>query len=91
MKIETTLDEMRGDENYDWRYVFAYADGGQSSPSFVPPTPDKVAAPFDRLSVAEVLASVEGENDGPEWAAILRLHDGRFAYVEAGCDYTGWG
>jgi hypothetical protein len=40
--------------------------------------------------VAEVLRKEDGENDGPEWIGVFRLKDGRFAYVAAGCDYTGW-
>jgi hypothetical protein len=91
MKIETTLDQMRSPGDYDWRYVFAYADGDQASPSFVPPTPGKDGERFGLDDVAEVVASVEGENDGPNWAAIVRLRSGKHAYVEAGCDYAGWG
>jgi hypothetical protein len=82
MKIETTLEEML--QSYDWREAFAYA------------SPMPVAGykghtePFTRDDVAEVLASAEGENEGPDWIAIFRLNDGRFAFLAAGCDYTGW-
>ena len=41
--------------------------------------------------VAEVLAHADGENDGADWIGIFRLKDGRFLYVSAWCDYTGWG
>lgn len=41
--------------------------------------------------VQEVIASDEGANDGPDWIAIVRMDDGQFAKVFAGCDYTGWG
>ena len=41
--------------------------------------------------MAEVLVADEGENDERDWIAIVRLNDGRFAFVSAGCDYTGWG
>lgn len=41
--------------------------------------------------IEEVLASCEGENDGLEWICIVKLKDGTFGYLEAGCDYTGWG
>jgi len=40
--------------------------------------------------VAEVLCASEGENDGANWLALLRLKDGRFVFLSAGCDYTGW-
>lgn len=47
-------------------------------------------ADFDMSHVVEVIRASVGENDGPNWIALLRLADGRFACVSAGCDYTGW-
>jgi hypothetical protein len=44
-----------------------------------------------RETVAEVLALREGFNDGPDWLCYGRLRDGRYFFVKAGCDYTGWG
>lgn len=82
MKIETTLEQMQ--DSYDWKEAFAYA------------SPMPVAGysghtePFTRDDVAEVLASVDGENDERDWCAIFRLKDGRYAFLTAGCDYTGW-
>lgn len=32
-----------------------------------------------------------GENDDFSWLYVLEMTDGRFAYVSAWCDYTGWG
>ncbi len=72
MAIETTLEEMRADNDYDWREAFSYAEG------------------FAMDDVSDVLASSDGENDGPEWVATFRLNDGRYAGLKAGCDYTGW-
>lgn len=42
--------------------------------------------------VAECLAATVEYGDCAETTvnAIVRLHDGRFAYVEGGCDTTGW-
>ena len=40
--------------------------------------------------VTRVLWEQEGENDGENWAALCLLADGRWGFVEAGCDYTGW-
>lgn len=40
--------------------------------------------------VAEVLASDDGQNDGDSWICVVRLKDGRFGFLSAGCDYTGW-
>jgi hypothetical protein len=45
---------------------------------------------FTLEDVAEVIASDDGENDVRDWLAVFRLHDGRFAFISAGCDYTGW-
>lgn len=47
-------------------------------------------APFNRGDVVEVLHSVEGQNDGDSWVGIFRLADGRFGYLTAWCDFTGW-
>ena len=41
--------------------------------------------------VAEMRACVPGEADGPDWHYVIKINDGRFAVVEGGCDYTGWG
>jgi hypothetical protein len=46
--------------------------------------------PFQRIDVAEVLGTSDGENDGANWVGVFRLKDGRFAFLSAGCDYTGW-
>jgi hypothetical protein len=48
-------------------------------------------AHFTRYDVVAVLASAEGENDGASWIGAFLLSDGRFAFVSAWCDYTGWG
>lgn len=32
-----------------------------------------------------------GANDSHSWLMVFRLKDGRYAYVTAWCDYTGWG
>lgn len=37
-----------------------------------------------------VLAVIEGENDEASWHWILRLENGRYAYLTGWCDYTGW-
>lgn len=79
-----TLDELMAD--YDWAEAFGVS---------MPPQPTAgyagSLAPFTRDDVAEVLAVSEGENDERNWLGAFRLADGRFAYVTAWCDYTGWG
>lgn len=46
---------------------------------------------FQMDAVERVIASVDGENDVSNWSAVFALKDGRFGYLDAGCDYTGWG
>jgi hypothetical protein len=90
-----TLDQMR--DSYDWGEVFKYASN--TSPQFSNPGKAPTAVPgftgstdpFTLDDVEDVIASVDGENDGPSWVAIVRLKDQRYAAIEAGCDYTGWG
>lgn len=48
------------------------------------------ADPVRRRDVTRVVAASEGENDGPAWVIVVELKDGRFAFLTAGCDYTGW-
>lgn len=40
--------------------------------------------------VEKVLAVWEGQNDGDDWRWVLKLSDGRFCFLQGGCDYTGW-
>lgn len=40
--------------------------------------------------IRQVLAVWEGENDGDDWRWIFILNDGRFVFLQGGCDYTGW-
>lgn len=100
MKDETVLDErIRG---YDWEMAFqccgAVEDAEGSWPTSCHNTPSVSAAlgstvsaePFQRVDVAEVIATSDGENDGANWVGVFRLKDGRFAFLSAGCDYTGW-
>lgn len=49
-----------------------------------------VYAPFDLSEVAAIIKADEGFNDGDRWLAVGVLNDGRFFFLSAGCDYTGW-
>jgi hypothetical protein len=90
----------------DWRAAFEYAgppeppdyweadDGvyhgdGEPNVSAVVGS-DVPVTGFTRSDVAEVIATDDGENDGPEWLGVFLLRDGRYAVLRAGCDYTGW-
>jgi hypothetical protein len=49
--------------------------------------------PQDTFAVGDidrVLAVWEGDNDGDDWRWILALKDGRFVFLQGGCNYTGW-
>lgn len=87
MKIEATIDDIK--REYDWQEVFGEISGwGIQEVESLDGTP---TTPVLRADVVEVLASVNGENDGDNWICIVRLADGRFACCEGGCSYTGWG
>jgi hypothetical protein len=49
-----------------------------------------IAAGLSLSKVVDVLAASEGQNEGADWIAILKLTGGKFCYLAAGCDYTGW-
>ena len=86
MKIETTLGQMR--DSYNWESALSCAfrdDRGVLGDEHVS------NELFTFNDVASVLASSEGENDGSNWIALFKLQDGRYAFVAAWCDYTGWG
>ena len=71
--------------DYDWQEAFEYAaradlcEGAKCSNSG-----------FTREDVVKILHIDEGENDGNYWIIVGELSDGRYFYLEAGCDYTGW-
>lgn len=47
-------------------------------------------AKFSFQDVAEVISAIEGENDGAQWKLIVKLKTGKFGWLSAGCDYSGW-
>lgn len=77
-------------ENSDWRHVFSFANGTEGSPSVCEGGGRCSRKDFDAEDVTKVLAYDEGENDGPAWIIIVELRDSRFAFITAGCDFTGW-
>jgi hypothetical protein len=40
--------------------------------------------------ISEILATITGDNEGPDWHWIVKLDGGEYAYITGGCDYTGW-
>jgi hypothetical protein len=84
--IEDSLDAWK--KSYDWEQAFECAM--RDAPTGVPGYTGSVEC-FAMEDVAEVIASADGDNDGPAWIGFFRLKDGRFATLSAWCDYTGWG
>lgn len=41
--------------------------------------------------IESVIAYDEGQNDGENWIFILKIYDGRYVFMSAGADYTGFG
>lgn len=71
--------------DYDWEEAFGYADKPQPTQGY-----GGTLAGFTREDVESVIAIDDGCNDGPDWIGVFLLKDGRFAFLSAGCDYTGW-
>lgn len=89
-KTEITLAELL--EDYDWAQVFADENAGNVNKltTEVPPGAPVSTAPASRSDVAEIIAAVNGDNDGPDWLGVFLLKDGRYLVASGGCDYTGW-
>lgn len=87
VKNEATIEQIQND--YDWQEVFGEGTGGNCTQE-VDSHDGTATDPVLRANVVEVLASVNGENDGDSWICIVRLNDGRLACCEGSCDYTGW-
>lgn len=83
-------------DTYDWEQAFGYAQptrcaaGHEHGPRATLVSEGVSEAPFTREDVKRIIASVEGENDGPPWVICGELNDGRFFALSAWCDYTGW-
>lgn len=45
---------------------------------------------FDLSQIKTLLACIPGANDEYSWHWVVSLEDGRYAYIQASCDYTGW-
>lgn len=83
-------------DDYDWKEAFGAAgkeigtqlNGVPVVVQFTAPVP---TTPFSREDVQEIIAISDGENDGSNWLGVFKLNDGRYAVIDSGCDYTGWG
>jgi len=84
MIIEHDLDYIKSD--YNWVEVFKYAN-----PEKCVDDEDISTESFTMDDISEIKALVDGQNDQDDWVAIFKLKDGRFAFIVAWCDFTGWG
>ena len=72
--------------NYNWEEAFMQC----SPPNPVMGDSNVSASEFSINDVKNIIAISPGENDGAEWIGLFVLEDGRYVFVSAGCDYTGW-
>jgi hypothetical protein len=87
MVCEITLENLEG--SYDWEEVFGEGNGGNCTQD-VESLDGTSTSQVRRSDVVEIIAAVNGENDGDDWIGVFRLNDGRFLVAAGGCDYTGW-
>jgi len=71
---------------YDWLEAFKYAQH-----EYLTSYGGAITDSFTLEDVVEIYNKIEGKNDGDHWRVWGLLKDKRFFYLEAGCDYTGWG
>lgn len=73
--------------DFDWEEAFKYAE----NPRAPLPSGDYDLSSFTREDVTDIAGIREGENDEEDWLVYGRLRDGRWFFLSAWCDYTGWG
>lgn len=87
-------------DDCDWEEVFGYANDADRCCCFggTPYNIEGVSQDhyvseslFYREDVVEIYGMYEGMNEEEDWLIAGLLQDGRHFYIEAGCDYTGWG
>lgn len=78
----------------NWRQAFGYAgepDTDAHEPNVTVALGSSCSASaFTREDVESISYHRDGEHDETNWLMCGRLHDGRWFYLEAWCDYTGW-
>lgn len=84
-------------EDYNWKCAFGEAMGVEPDAFCTSRTnPRRVLGfigndePFACAAVARIVAISDGEKDETPWVGLFELKDGRFGFVRAGCDFTGW-
>ena len=84
MEMTTSVSSLLKD--YDWKEAFSVANRDKVESIDGAPT-----HAFDLDDVAKVISIDDGQNDERDWVGVFELKDGRFVFVAAGCDYSGWG
>lgn len=74
-------------ETYDWREAFYFAHTPRAA---VVVDKDLSLTRFERDDVKAILGVSEGQNEGDPWIMLGQLNDGRFFFLNAWCDFTGW-
>ena len=81
LHVKDPLKEFK--DSYDWVEAFSYSNGQNLDKN-----EDGFA--FQLNDVETVLHYDEGQNDGPNWIIVVKLKNGLYGFLSAGCDYTGW-
>jgi len=64
--------------DHDWEEAFSFA----ADEGYVKVDP--------KTDIKRVIASIDGDRDGPDWQAVVELKKGGFLWISSGCDYSGW-
>ena len=81
MTIENNISVLK---SYDWQEAFKT---GSLRPIPGDKTPQNT---FSVEDVIEIYKIHEGYRDEDSWQIYGHLKDGRYFYLEAWCDYSGW-
>ena len=81
------------EDNDDWREVFAFSGSGGKNPANVQVVLGANCSDnhFTQKDIKSVFAYEEGKKNCDAWLICGQLLDGRYFFIEAWCDYTGWG
>lgn len=84
-------------QDYNWREAFGYVgEPDTEARGHTVHALSRAAGatcsinPITCDDVAEIIAASAGERDEHSWIGVFRIRDGRYLFVSAWCDYTGW-